>query len=382
MSSSKNILLVSRWNDGSGHARVASAHVTDWIQKGHNVVVLGPPRNVWVEDSNSVITTSTQTQFRYHEIGEDVVSKENEVVKRIPGMDMIDYITFQILFFSTAYEVDTVFILGGLSDSFEIIARLSLINDFTTDVRCILRQSHHVAYSPDGEIQEASLQAYKVAYTRFNTVYANCDVSQLYPNYIHYVQPVREHVATIIPSPKKGKQLLEERLGISLPINAVVFLVVNQTREVVDAVIRAYDACLKRNPDMAKDDASFLLIQQGQADVYIANLILALDSSHQIGYLHHPLPSSVLNDVYTACDIGVHFNCATAEHLQHYRRQIVRCTLKEVITFSNKRICETLCVPCFEELALQMAETYNSVLAHPDYIPPQEKSVRVPTIVL
>ena len=338
------LIVFSPWNDGSETSRLALERVRAWIEGGENVVVLGPKKLLWVEDNN----TFPEEQFHFHELGEAVQTSEGDLIEPPAGVEAADQGVFQLIFYARAYSAERVVVFGGITSVLEVLARVKLVDDFTTPVSVELIDDVFDVTSSTPE----ALEIVQNILSRAETVQTNIEIAGLPSASVR----ARDTVPARVNSVRMSRAALVDKMGMRLPDESRVYLCANPRREVVMNVIRAFENARKESAEFARGDNALLWIQQDSTDLELARAISTSPAGNWILYTRVPLPLDVLTCLYDACDFGVHFGTATAYHGAN--RVQVDSASKDIALVEMGKLTASVRVPNVADLTRAMLTAY------------------------
>ena len=131
-------LLFTQWNTCSANSKIARDIVRVLLENDDKVVILGTGRKKWIEES----VKEEEGRLHFHEIGEPIKVEEQE----FNALQGIEYVVFQLLFYCRSYGVDRIITIGNVRETFQIVARISLVTDFTTSITTYIRGNYEQLY--------------------------------------------------------------------------------------------------------------------------------------------------------------------------------------------------------------------------------------------
>ncbi len=303
------VLLFSQWNNCSANSYVAQRIINNLLEQNKQVVVLGTQRKQWIENP----IEEQEGRLHFHEIGEPIKVEEQQ----FNALQGIEYIVFQLLFYCKSYEIEEIITIGNVRDTFQIVARVSLVTDFTTRIISYIRGD-----SSDIPTKNEEIQAYRTSFERIYKIHCTYDINTLKELYEHlhdsphvFSKPLR--------SIQQGRDSLESSLGIRIPNHSKVYFVASENDEYVGNVINAFERVAEEYPNKFKNDNTLLFVLQGNTVSYKR----IADSSQNLNiiYVHYHIPLDVLLDIYDATNYGLHRgNLFTLEHSQRGRQQMIQ----------------------------------------------------------
>ncbi len=302
------VLLFSQWNNCSANSYVAQGIVNNLLEQNKQLVILGTQRNQWIENP----IQEQEGRLHFHEIGEPIKVEEQQ----FNALQGIEYIVFQLLFYCKSYEIEEIITIGNVRDTFQIVARVSLVTDFTTRITSYIRGD-----SSDIPSKDEDLQAYRTSFERIHKMYCTYDITILKESYEHLHDS--PHIfSNPLRSIQQGRDSLESSLGIRIPNHSKVYFVASGCNEHVTNVISAFERVAEEYPNKFKNDNTLLFVLQGSTVSY--KRIADSPQNLNIIYVHYHIPLNVLLDLYDATNYGLHRgNLFTLEHSQRGRQQCI-----------------------------------------------------------
>ena len=337
-------VVFAPWNDGTYASRVARARVDAWIANGDKIVLLGPKKFLWVEDNHM----APEESFHYHEIGESVQTSEGDLIDPPAGVDAADQAVFQLIFYARVYGADRVYVFGGLTSVLETLARIKLVEDFTTPVRVELVEDFLDISSSAPEALEVVVRDILSRAEAIESPHVNVGL----PTTLVPLADIHMDHTSLA----RARAALPDKMGMNIPTGSRVFLCVNPTRDTVLNVVRAFENARRKDARFAEGDNTLLWIQQDTTDIELARAIAANMAGNWILYTRVPLPTDVFACLLDACDFGVH--CGSTTELHVHRKQIACDT--DIVHMDIGKLTASVRVPNVDSLSAAMIRAYMS----------------------
>lgn len=315
-------LLFTQWNTCSANSKLACKIVRESLENGDQIVILGTERKKWIEES----IKEEEGRLHFHEIGEPIKVEEQE----FNALQGIEYVVFQMLFYCRSYGIDRIITIGSVRETFQIVARVSLVTDFTTRLTSYIRGDHEDLLI----LTEEELNAYRTTFDRVRDLYCTYDFSSIKTNYVLFIdspmilsQPLR--------SIENARLCLENSMGIRIPLHSKVFFVASQNNRYIENVIDAFEFAANEFPQKFIEDRTLLFVLQNTPGAY--QKISKSPQYINILYCCNMVPDEILLDLYDATNFGIHRGgLFTKEHLQRERQQ---CGIDEpLVNFIMNRL--------------------------------------------
>jgi hypothetical protein len=306
-------LIFSQWNTCSANSKLAQNIVRDLLPL-QQIVVIGTEKKFWIEEP----IPTQEGRLHFHEIGEPIKVEEQE----FNALQGIEYVVFQLLFYCRSYGIDHIITVGNVRETFQIVARVSLVTDFTTRLTSYIRGNQEELQS----LTEEELTAYRTTFDRVQNIQCTYDFTTIKTNHVIFTdspiifsQPLR--------SIERARNDLENSMGIRIPSHSKVFFVASQNNDYIDHVIDAFEFAANEFPLKFIEDRTLLFVLQNSPGAY--QKISKSPQYINVLYCCKPLPDQVLLDVYDSTNFGLHRGgIFTKEHVQRGR---VQCASDEPI---------------------------------------------------
>lgn len=305
-------LIFSQWNTCSANSKLAQSIVRESLENGEQIVILGTERKFWIEEPIPI----QEGRLHFHEVGEPIKVEEQE----FNALQGIEYITFQLLFYCRSYGIDRIITIGNVRETFQIVARVSLVTDFTTRLTSYIRGN----YEELSTLTDEELTAYRTTFDRVQDLHSTYDFTTIKTNHMTFIdspmifsQPLR--------SIEHARNDLENSMGIRIPSHSKVFFVASQNNEHVESVIDSFEFAANEFPQKFIEDRTLLFVLQNTPGAY--HKISKSPQYINVLYCCKPLPDQILLDLYDATNFGLHRGgLFTKEHVQRGRPQ---CAIDE-----------------------------------------------------
>jgi len=320
-------LIFSEWNNGSEISKESEIIVKNLLET-NQIILLGTPIDRWID---SPVINTDNTNFYFHSFFEEII--DETTCKTVENTKNIEYLILQILYYSYKYQVNKFIFIGTLFDSFDFLARLSLITDYTTEIECYLIDNNLVSLSSTNynndvdEHYEKKLEALRHSFQRCKKVYTNNNYiinSLELPTEFEIYQ----HEPSLINYPKltieEARIALIETLGIQLPLISNIYFCCNQDINYVLDIIEKFEShCDTLNSFQLNSDSCLLLLLQPRETKEIITKLNESKYSKYILYIPRYLPRIILNQLYSATQYGIHGDKSifTYEHAKFERIQ-------------------------------------------------------------
>jgi hypothetical protein len=297
-------LIFTQWNTCSANAKLARDIVTKILSDGGQIVILGTERKKWIEEP----IKEEEGRLHFHEIGEPIKVEEQE----FNALQGIEYVVFQLLFYCRSYGIDRIITIGNARETFQIVARISLVIDFTTPITTYIRGEYE-------EYSEEELTAYRTTFERVQDVRCTYDFSLIKSDCNNHVDLITNFL-----KPKRSIQQaridLENSMGVRIPQHSKVFFVASQDNKHIENVIDAFEFASNEFPQKFIEDRTLLFVLQNSPGAY--QKISKSPQYINILYCCNTLPDEILVDLYDSTNFGIHRgNLFTEEHSQRERLQ-------------------------------------------------------------
>ena len=299
-------LIFTQWNTCSANSKLAQGIVRE-LMSSQQIVILGTERKYWIEEP--IVTQEGRIHF--HEVGEPIQVEEQE----FNALQGIEYVVFQLLFYCRSYGIDRIITIGNVRETFQVVARVSLVTDFTTSITSYIRGDHEDIVT----LSDEELTAYRTSFDRVQDIHCTYDFTTIKTNHVLFIDPPMIF-SQPLRSIESARNDLENSMGIRIPSHSKVFFVASQSNEHTERVIDAFEFASNEFPQKFIEDRTLLFVLQNKAGAY--QKISKSPQYINVLYCCKPIPDQILLDLYDATNFGVHRgNVFTKEHVQRGRQQ-------------------------------------------------------------
>jgi hypothetical protein len=329
--SEKTIIVFGHWNNGNTLSRITSTFVQNFINSSecNRVVVVGPPKIKWVEDS------FTHERLRYHASDEFEDSLENS----LKPLEPIDKAVFQIALCAGSYEnVSDVYVFGDFERTIEVAARISLLekDNFNTPVNLRI-------YDNIIEVHDMKQSYIDILQNNFKSVMFlqkdNPTQRFNFGNISPDINPSIDMDNIKYENTTQARDNLLELIGYDLPKNSVIILVINDDLHTCNEILHAYTNAIQEEPRLVENDRTLLFFVHSSVDRTFAEYIQEQPTNVQnnVIYFFRPLPTNVIHTLMKSSNIGCHFDRFVTKEHEHFDRFLWGNNIPSCeVTFENK----------------------------------------------
>ena len=322
-------LIFSEWNSGSEISKESEIIVKNFLNQNKQIILLGTQIERWIDEPVVSVTTSN---FCYHSFFEEIIDETTN--KTLDNTKNIEYLILQILYYSYKYNVSKFIFIGTFFDSFDFLARLTLITDFTIDVHCYVIDKIH-SFEVTNDLNEID-EFYDKKFDALREAYKRCKIMYTQNNYyktLNLPVEILNYERTILTdfvtkySIEEARIKLIESLGIELPLMSNIYFCCNQDPNyIIDIITNFEKKCDTLNDIQLQNDYNLLLLLQPRESKEIIDKLNSSRYARYILFIPRYLPKKILNELYCATQYGIHGdnNIFTLEH-QYFERIQLDC---------------------------------------------------------
>lgn len=322
-------LIFSEWNCGSEISKESEIIVKDLLSQNKQIILLGTQMERWIDEP---VIPVDNINFYFHSFYEEIIDETTN--RPVDNTKNIEYLILQILYYSYKYNVSKFIFIGTLFDSFDFLARLTLVTDYTIEIYCYIFDKIHSLCNTNelneiDEFYDKKLEALRESYQRCKKLYIqnnyfttlNLPVEEI----VFYERNIIDTIQQQVLSIENARIKLIDSLGIQLPLHSNIYFCCNQDPNyVIDIITNFEKKCNTLNEIQLQNDHSLLLLLQPRESKDIIDKLNSSNYAKFILYIPRYLPKNILYDLYCATQYGVHGNNTiyTLEHQKFERIQL------------------------------------------------------------